>query len=160
MKKVLALALALCMVFAMSAVAFAANEVIEKDTEPQTGTVIVKTYFDEEKDPSDYDSYTVTIPADVIIEWGAASAEVGAVTVEYAIGVANQLQVSAAYDDGADAVVSSLAGTTTSPVYTDNAETVTTLTDLVVNVSEWGGAPTDGMQIGQVNYTVAYTAAA
>ena len=68
MKKVIALVLALCMVFAMSAVAFAVEETITKDAADQEGAVVVRTVFDDDT-PGAYDSYTVTIPADVTVDW-------------------------------------------------------------------------------------------
>ena len=42
MKKVIALVLALCMVFAMSAVAFAVEETITKGAADQEGTVVAR----------------------------------------------------------------------------------------------------------------------
>lgn len=48
MKKVIALVLALCMVFAMSAVAFAVEETITKGAADQEGTVVVRTVFDDD----------------------------------------------------------------------------------------------------------------
>lgn len=63
MKKVIALLLALCMVFAMSTVAFAATGTIKKDgvviDEQDAKTVITV------NGTSDDDTYTVTIPADI-----------------------------------------------------------------------------------------------
>ena len=48
MKKVIALVLALCMVFAMSAVAFAVEETITKGAADQEGAVVVRTVFDDD----------------------------------------------------------------------------------------------------------------
>ena len=55
MKKVIALVLALCMVFAMSAVAFAVEETITKGAADQEGAVVVRTVFDDDT-PGAYDS--------------------------------------------------------------------------------------------------------
>lgn len=67
MKKVIALLLALCMVFAMSTVAFAATGVIRKDgTEisADDAKTIIRTEGTEEND-----EYYVTIPADITVPW-------------------------------------------------------------------------------------------
>lgn len=70
MKKILAVVLAMCMLFAMSTVAFAANP-ITKDTE-QTGATIIKTVGQGPTDPdvpgADED-WTVTIPAELAVPW-------------------------------------------------------------------------------------------
>lgn len=96
MKKVIALVLALCMVFAMSAVAFAVEETITKGAADQEGTVVVRTVFDDDT-PGAYDSYTVTIPADVTVDWGADSAAIPAVKVDYQLAATSSLKVTAAY---------------------------------------------------------------
>lgn len=74
MKKILAAVLALCMLLAMSTVAFAANP-ITKDTE-QTGATVVKTIGQGPTDPNvpgaDED-WTVTIPAELIVPWDNAN---------------------------------------------------------------------------------------
>lgn len=67
MKKVLALALALCMVFAMGTVAFAASGTIMKNgavITPDQAQTVIKT-----AGTADDDKYTLTIPADITIDW-------------------------------------------------------------------------------------------
>ena len=93
MKKVIALVLALCMVFAMSAVAFAVEETITKGAADQEGTVVVRTVFDDDT-PGAYDSYTVTIPADVTVDWGADSAAIPAVKVDYQLAATSSLSLT------------------------------------------------------------------
>ena len=71
MKKVIALVLALCMVFAMSTAAFAATGVIRKDgavIQPEDAKTIIRTEGTEEND-----EYYVTIPADITVPWNDMS---------------------------------------------------------------------------------------
>lgn len=104
MKKVLALALALCMVFAMSAVAFAATETV-KQTDPNhdsdAKTVLIKTDLNEEQDPSDFDEYTVTIPADVTVDWDDTAAKTLTADIAYKFVAGSTLTVAVAYADAA-----------------------------------------------------------
>ena len=66
MKKALALVLALCMVFAMGTVAFAVEDGKITKADPDAESFIVKTVVDPEQD---YESWEVTIPADIEIPW-------------------------------------------------------------------------------------------
>ena len=143
MKKVIALVLALCMVFAMSAVAFAVEETITKGAADQEGAVVVRTVFDDDT-PGAYDSYTVTIPADV--------------TVDYQLAATSSLKVTAAYEDNADDAITSSMAADESDVYTNGQASVETLNEEVA-ITVWGGAPAAGLIVGTVNYTVVYTAA-
>ena len=65
MKKVLALVLALCMVFAMGTVAFAALEgnvtQLTPNADTNDKTVLIKTKLSDEQKPSDFDKYTVCL---------------------------------------------------------------------------------------------------
>ena len=68
MKKVLALALALCLMLAMGTVAFAYGETIDKNSDPQSGSTLVKTDADlptEPGVPGGDEEWTVTIPAEL-----------------------------------------------------------------------------------------------
>lgn len=71
MKKILSIALALVMMFAVCVPVFAADLSV-KDTD--AGDVIITTSTSKE-DGSDGDWYVVTIPADTTIAWGAESTE-------------------------------------------------------------------------------------
>lgn len=71
MKKILSIALALTMMFAVCVPAFAADLSV-KDTD--SGDVIISTSTDKE-DGSDGDWYVVTIPADTVIAWGTQVTE-------------------------------------------------------------------------------------
>ena len=72
MKKVLSVALAVVMLFAVCVPAFAANPITDK-TE-QSGTTIVKTSTKTETG-EDGRRYSVTIPANTTIPWGKASVD-------------------------------------------------------------------------------------
>lgn len=158
MKKVLALALALCMVFAMSAVAFAVDATVTQ-TEPNDDgnaqTVVVKTVFDEEAEPGAYDSYTVTIPADVTVEWGSEAASIDAVKVDYQLAATSSLQVASSYEDNAADQITSDMAAASSDLYTAGQASVETLAGTVA-ITAWGGAPAEGQLVGTVNYTVTY----
>lgn len=99
MKKILAVVLALCMLFAMSAVAFAANP-ITKDTE-QTGATIIKTIGQGPTDPNvpgaDED-WTVTIPAELVVPWdnvnGGSDSDVYTLAAHLAKGSKVEVSVS------------------------------------------------------------------
>lgn len=113
MKKAVAVLLAFCMVFAMSTVAFAATETIKKDgavIAKEDAKTIITVYG-----TSDDDEYTVTIPADIDIEWGDMSektmtaridgqlAKESTVTVSVAMPeylLCTDPDVQKAYDDG------------------------------------------------------------
>lgn len=79
MKKVIALVLALCMVFAMSTAAFAVTGKIQKldsqdpygarhEVAPEDAKTIIRTEGTEEND-----EYYVTIPADITVPWNDTS---------------------------------------------------------------------------------------
>lgn len=74
MKKLLALGLSLAMMASLSAVAFAAENptIIDKDSDPQSADIVVRTTFDDVDnpgEPSENEKWTVTIPADVNVPW-------------------------------------------------------------------------------------------
>lgn len=100
MKKVLALVLALCMVFAMGTVAFAASseQYITKD-DPTAKTVVIKTDLNDEQKPSDFDKYTVTIPADITIDWNDTTEKTLTADIAYTFVAGSTLTVSVAYAD-------------------------------------------------------------
>ncbi|MFR7675591.1 MAG: hypothetical protein ACLU3D_00515 [Acutalibacteraceae bacterium] len=94
MKKVIALLLALCMVFAMSTVAFAATGTIKKDgvviDEQDAKTVITV------NGTSDDDTYTVTIPADIDIPWNDRSEKTLHATISSQLAKGSTVDVSVA----------------------------------------------------------------
>lgn len=69
MKKVLALALALVMMFAVCVPAFAADKIITPDTLDGKESAVVKTRTTD-INGDDAATFTVTIPAETVIPWG------------------------------------------------------------------------------------------
>lgn len=161
MKKVLAVVLALCMVFAMGTVAFAANEVISKGTDPQTGSINVLTKLKDGETPADYDTYSVTIPADVEIMWDVTTpSEARIATVDYRLAKGSELQVTVAYEDvEGDGLTSSMAGARASTVYTNGYATGVQALNNTFSITEWHAAPA-AVTAGTATYTVHYTPAA
>lgn len=121
MKKVLALVLALCMVFAMGTVAIAASseQYITKD-DPTDKTVVIKTDLNDEQKPSDFDKYTVTIPADITIDWNDTTTKTLTAGIDYTFVAGSTLTVSVAYADA--------AGKPAGITYTADAGQATTVT--------------------------------
>lgn len=161
MKKVLAVVLALCMVFAMGTVAFAANEVISKGTDPQTGSIDVLTKLKDGETPADYDSYTVTIPADITFEWDASESQSANALVKYELALGSSLKISVNYADKADddGLTCEMTGATetTYAGYGVVAEDIVALTN-TFTMTEWNATP-GVYTVGTATYTVNYTPA-
>lgn len=94
MKKVLSIALAVVMMLAVCVPAFAADITTDGDS----GTTIIKTATIKE-DGGDARSFTVTIPADQEIPWGAASYDVS-YEVETHLAYGETLAVTVAGEQG------------------------------------------------------------
>ena len=92
MKKLLSIALAVVMMFAICVPAFATN--ITKDS-AQTAQAEVVTTYDETTDWS----YTVTIPAGVTVDWNDTTAQAMTYSVESQLLIGAKLKVSAAADN-------------------------------------------------------------
>ena len=86
MKKLISIALAAVMLAAASVPAFAANP-ITKETD-NTGTAIVKTSTDDNAV-----KYTVTIPADTTIYWGAEETALDGFSVESHLKYGQKLKI-------------------------------------------------------------------
>lgn len=94
MKKVLAIVLALCMVFAMSTAAFAATGVIRKDgavITPEQAQTVIKTVG-----TSADDEYYVTIPADITIAWNDMGEKTLTASVRAYLAAGSSVDVSVA----------------------------------------------------------------
>lgn len=93
MKKLISIALAAVMLAAASVPAFAANP-ITKETD-NTGTAIVKTSTKTGPDAPDDNAakYTVTIPADTTIYWGAEETALDGFSVESHLKYGQKLKI-------------------------------------------------------------------
>ena len=99
MKKLISIALAAAMLAAVSVSSFAANP-ITKETD-NTGTAIVKTSTKTGPDAPDDDAvkYTVTIPADTTIYWGAEETALDGFTAESHLKYGQKLKITVANTD-------------------------------------------------------------
>ena len=160
MKKILAVALAVVMMFSVSVLAFAANP-ITQDTD-QTETIDVFTVVDAADD-----TYTVTVPASVAIPWNNDDASSG--TADYTVScnlvAGSTLQVAAAANDGGvmnttpagdDTLTFALTGTTDAQSFSGYVTSQTV--DLDATVSSFEGVAV-GEYTGTMTYTVTYAAA-
>lgn len=156
MKKVLSIALAVVMMFAVCVPTFAAT----LNTLPESsGDVLVKTSTKTESG-EDAAAFVVTIPADTTLYWGQPSADVG-YTVESHLTRGKAVSVSVAADgtmktvDGAYTLAYTLAGATdykaAAPVVYPAAAQA-----LILNVSAdaWNHAVVEEY-VGTLTYTAA-----
>ena len=105
MKKIIAIVMALVMMMAVTVPAFAADPITNESTN-NSGTVNVTTKFDENSDWS----YTVTIPADIQVQWGDTSEKDMTYSVESQLLIGASLDISAVADNNGEMTAS--AGTT------------------------------------------------
>lgn len=95
MKKTFAIVMALVMVFALMVPAFA----IDQKSDPASGDTIIKTKTtkdDGNGGEESVESFTVTIPANTEIEWGAESTALEGFSVESHLAYGKTLSVSVA----------------------------------------------------------------
>lgn len=158
MKKILSIALAVVMLFAVCVPAFAANPITDK-TE-QSGTTIVKTSTKTETG-EDGRKYSVTIPANTTIPWGKASIDM-AYVVEAHLAYGEQLNVTVAgnnemalTEDAAIKLPYTLTGTL---AYTSETPVVnpaiSNLLTLSIAQADWANAI-----VGEYSDTLTFTAA-
>lgn len=153
MKKALALVLALCMVFAMGTVAFAVEDGKITKADPDAESFIVKTVVDPEQD---YESWEVTIPADIEIPWGDTAAQSSEYTVNAQLKAGASLTITAAGSGKlGDTIPYTLAGDIN--VTTDAVETNLTKA-ITAQVDDFAGYAIDEYQ-DTVTFTVTYNAA-
>lgn len=165
MKKILSIALAVVMMFAICVPAFADDTVITKDTE-QTAKAEVVTVFDETTDWS----YTVTIPAGVTVAWNDATAQDMSYKVESQLLIGASLKISAKADDEG---LMTATGTTDTLSFTvaggdevefgavnaanTTAPNVVDGTNVSVTIADFAGKAV-GTYTGTLTYTVEYVA--
>lgn len=165
MKKLLSIALAVVMMFAICVPAFATD--ITKDS-AQTASADVVTTYDETADWS----YTVTIPAGVTVAWNDTSAQAMTYSVESQLLIGASLKVSVAADN---AGVMTATGTTDTLTYTlaggdevefpavnaanTTAPGVVGGTNASVTIADFSGVAV-GAYTGTLTYTVTYVAPA
>lgn len=95
MKKIVSILLAVMMIAAIAVPSFAAT--ITKDSD-KTADVQVKTKTTDKND-SDPETYTVTIPAEITVAWNDTAAQDASYTVDSQLKLGAKLKVSAAAKD-------------------------------------------------------------
>lgn len=160
MKKILAVALAVVMMFSISVVAFA-DQTITKDSENQYATADVVTTFNADTDAS----YTVTVPSSVSIAWGDTSAQDAGYSVESQLPIGASLAVSAAANNsgtmtssGSDTLTFTVANGTATTFGPVNAAGTEPVDNVTVSIASFDGVAV-GTYTGTMTYTVVYTAA-
>ena len=158
MKKILAVVMALTMLFALCVPAFAADPSISKGDANQFGnTDVITTYL-----PTD-ETYSVSYPAAVSVAWGDTAAQDAKYTVTSALRIGAKITVSATENDGG--VMTAAGGTGDTLTFTvQNVEArefsganTDVDSDTTVTISDFSGAAV-GVYTGTMTYTVVYTA--
>lgn len=157
MKKILAVVMALAMLFALCVPAFAADPSISKGDVNQFGnTDVITTYL-----PTD-ETYSVSYPAAVNVAWGDTAAQDAKYTVTSALQIGAKITVSAAENAGGVMTATGTADTLTFSVQNGAAQEFTGANAAVnsattVTISDFSGAAV-GEYTGTMTYTVVYTA--
>lgn len=156
MKKILAVVMALTMLFALCVPAFAADpNPITKGT-AQSGSIdVITTYL-----PSD-ETYSVSYPAAVSVAWGDTDPQDAKYTVTSALQIGAKITVSAAENAGGKMTATGTADTLTFSVQNGAAQEFTGAnaavnSDTKVIISDFSGAAV-GEYTGTMTYTVVYT---
>lgn len=157
MKKILAVVMALAMLFALCVPAFAADpNPITKDT-AQSGSIdVITTYLLSDE------TYSVSYPAAVNVAWGDTAAQDAKYTVTSALQIGAKITVSAAENAGGVMKAAGTDDTLTFTVTNGAAQEFTganaaVVSDTKVTVSGFSGAAV-GEYTGTMTYTVVYTA--
>ena len=158
MKKILAVVMALTMLFALCVPAFAADpNPITKDT-AQSGSIdVITTYL-----PTD-ETYSVSYPPSAVsVAWGVTTAQDAKYTVTSALQIGAKITVSAAANDGGVMTAAGTTDTLTFSVQNGEAQEFTGANAAVnsattVTISDFSGAAV-GEYTGTMTYTVVYTA--
>ena len=157
MKKILAVVMALTMLFTLCVPAFAADpNPITKDT-AQSGSIdVITTYVASDE------TYSVSYPAAVNVAWGDTAAQDAKYTVTSALQIGAKITVSAAANDGGVMTAAGTTDTLTFSVQNGEAQEFTGANAAVnsattVTISDFSGAAV-GEYTGTMTYTVVYTA--
>ena len=158
MKKILAVVMALTMLFTLCVPAFAADpNPIKKDT-AQSGSIDeITTYL-----PTD-ETYSVSNPTSAVsVAWGVTTAQDAKYTVTSALQIGAKITVSAAANDGGVMTAAGTTDTLTFSVQNGEAQEFTGANTAVnsattVTISDFSGAAV-GEYTGTMTYTVVYTA--
>ena len=158
MKKILAVVMALTMLFALCVPAFAADpNPITKDT-AQSGSIdVITTYL-----PTD-ETYSVSYPPSAVsVAWGDTAAQDAKYTVTSTLQIGAKITVSAAANDGGVMTAAGTTDTLTFSVQNGEAQEFTGANTAVdsattVTISDFSGAAV-GEYTGTMTYTVVYTA--
>lgn len=163
MKKTLAVLLSVMMLFALCVPAFAVNGTVKNKLGEVTNDTVIKTSTTTESG-EDAETYTVIIPAETTIAWGAASTAVE-YTVEAHLGYGKVLKVDVADKDAAklmtlaDHAEETLAYDLTDTSYTSAGAVVnpaaTVSFNVVITDDAWNNAI-----VGEYSDTLTFTAVA
>ena len=157
MKKILAVVMALTMLFALCVPAFAVDpNPITKDT-AQAGSADVITTF-----VASDETYSVSYPAAVNVAWGDTAAQDAKYTVTSALQIGAKITVSAAENAGGTMTAAGTSDTLTFTVQNGAAQDFTGANAAVdstttVTIADFSGAAV-GVYTGTMTYTVVYTA--
>ena len=158
MKKILAVVMALTMLFTLCVPAFAAGpNPIKKDT-AQSGSIdVITTYV------AANETYSVSYPSSVEVAWGVTTAQDAKYTVvKSTLQIGAKITVSAAANDGGVMTAAGTTDTLTFSVQNGEAREFTGANTAVesattVTISDFSGAAV-GEYTGTMTYTVVYTA--
>lgn len=167
MKKVLALALALCLMLAMGTVAFAYGETIDKNSDPQSGSTLVKTDADlptEPGVPGGDEEWTVTIPAELIVPWdneNDSQSETKQYTLDATLAATSDVTVTVApYGEkaltmtcGEDSLLATIGGDES--IMVSGNDTATGDVFASITAADFDAAPV-GIYEGVLTFTVVY----
>ena len=160
MKKILSIALAVVMLFAVCVPAFAANP-ITQDTEPN-GTTIVKTSTTTETG-EDAEKYAVTIPAETIIPWEKTVTALEGYSVEAHLAYGKHVYITVAgsglmklADDAAETLAYTLSGDGVDAEYVSTT-VVNPAAPLALNVTIEADAWANAI-VGEYSDTLTFTA--
>ena len=158
MKKILAVVMALTMLFALCVPSFAADpNPIKKDT-AQSGSIDVITKF-----VASDETYSVSYPPSAVsVAWGVTTAQDAKYTVTSTLRIGAKITVSAAANDGGVMTAAGTDDTLTFTVQNGEAREFTGANTAVTNattvtISDFSGAAV-GEYTGTMTYTVVYTA--